>query len=289
MSSESKPSPWIIDADEPSFERDVIERSRELPVVVDFWAPWCGPCRQLGPVLEKLADEYNGKFLLVRANVDSMPNVAGSFNVQSIPAVYALRDAALVDFFVGVKSEAQLRAWIDPLLPSEAETLVAQAGKLPASDAAAAEAAYRRAAELDPNLSSAKIGLAALLLEQGRADEARAIIDELETRGYLEPEAETLKARLHLAASPQSPADLDALRALAADSKNLPAQVALAEALAAAGQYEEALKTALAVVETHNKEFVEPARQLMVDIFRLLGEDSDLTTDYRRRLSTALY
>jgi putative thioredoxin len=289
MSSESKPSPWIIDADEPSFERDVIERSRELPVVVDFWAPWCGPCRLLGPVLEKLADEYNGKFLLVRANVDSMPNVAGSFNVQSIPAVYALRDAALVDFFVGVKSEAQLRAWIDPWLPSEAETLVAQAGKLQASDAAAAEAAYRRAAELDPNMASAGIGLAALLLEQGRADEARAIIDELETRGYLEPEAETLKARLHLAASPQSPADVDALRALAADPKNLPAQVALAEALAAAGQYEEALKTALAVVETHNKEFVEPARQLMVDIFRLLGEDSELTTDYRRRLSTALY
>jgi putative thioredoxin len=210
--------------------------------------------------------------------------------VQSIPAVYALRDAALVDFFVGVKSEAQLRAWIDRLLPSEAEALVAQARKLQASEAAGAEAAYRKAAELDPNLASAKLGLAELLLDQDRAKDALAIVNELEKRGYLEPEAETLKARLHLAASPKAPADLDALRAAAtADPKNLQAKIALAQALAAAGRYEEALQAALAVVETHHKEHVESARQLMVDIFRLLGEDSELTSTYRRRLSTALY
>jgi putative thioredoxin len=290
MTESAVKSAWIIDADEQGFQKQAVERSRELLVVVDFWAAWCQPCRQLGPVLEKLAIDYGGKFLLVKADVEKMQNIAAAFGVQSIPAVYALRDAQIVDYFVGLLSESQGRAWIDRLMPSEAETLVGEARKLESSDPAAAEANYRQAAELDANLASAKIGLANLFLNQNRADEARVILDELEQRGFLEPDAETLKARLHLAGSNQAPAELDALRAAAAAKPDdLHARLALAEALASTGTYEEALQSALSIVETHNKDFVDRARQLMVDIFRLLPDDSPLTTDYRRRLSTALY
>jgi putative thioredoxin len=289
MSNPSHKSPWIADADEATFQQSAVERSRELPVVVDFWAPWCQPCLLLGPVLEKLAAEYDGKFLLVKADVDKLPGIAAGFGVQSIPAVYAMRDGQLLDFFVGIKSEDQLRGWIDRLLPSPAEQIVAEARALAASDPKTAETKYHEASGLDANLASARIGLAELLFEQGRGDETRAILDEMEQRGFLEPEAEKLKAQLHLAVPANATVDLARLRAAASDSKNLTAALALAEGLASQHLYEEALSTALALVQSGKKEFVDPARQLMVDVFRLLPDDSPLVTDYRRRLSTALY
>jgi putative thioredoxin len=290
MTETSNPSPWILDADEKSFQQDVVERSRDTLIVIDFWATWCQPCRMLGPILEKLAREYDGKFLLVKADTEKLPNIATAFGVQSIPAVYALRDGQLLDSFVGLMPEVQLRGWLDRLLPSPAELLVAEARQLEGSDAPAAEAKYAEAGRLDPNLAAAPIGLAGLLLSQGRNDETRALLDALEGRGYLEPEAEKLKAQLHLNAQAETAVDLEALRrTVAADPHDLPAQLALAEALAARGMYEEALETALAVVASGKKECVEPARQLMVDIFRLLPDGSELVTTYRRRLSTALY
>lgn len=290
MSHTADKSPWIVEADEASFQQLAVERSRELLVVVDFWAPWCQPCRLLGPILEKLATEYDGKFLLVKADTEKVPNIAAGFGVQSIPAVFAMRDGQLVDYFVGLLPEGQLRSWIDRQLPSPAEQLVAEARALEATDASAAEAKYAEAARLDANLASARIALAGLVLKQGRRDEARSILDELETRGFLEPEAERLKAELHLATPGDAPQDLEALRAAASsDPPNLAAKLALAEALATQRQFEEALETALTIVQTHKKEFAEPARQLMVDIFRLLHDESPLVTDYRRRLSTALY
>jgi putative thioredoxin len=288
--SPQEKSPWIIDVDDATFQREAVERSRQVLVIVDFWAAWCQPCRLLGPILEKLARDYSGKFVLARAEMEKLPAIAAGFGVEAIPAVYALRDGGLVDFFVGLRDERQLRAWIERLLPSEAESLVAEGRALEATDANAAEAKLKKAAELDPNLASARIGLAGLYLSAGRADESRAIIDELEKRGFLEEEAEKLKAQLHVRAGQHAPADLAALRATAsADPKNFAAALQLARALAAANQYEEALETAIGIVQSGKKEFVDPARELMVDIFRLLPDGSPLATDYRRRLSTALY
>lgn len=290
MSNTTENSAWIVDADEATFQQAAVERSRDVLVVVDFWAPWCQPCRLLGPDLEKLAQDSAGKFLLVKVDIDKSPNIAASFCVQSIPAVYAMRDGQLLDFFVGLRPAEQIRAWIDRMLPTPAEQLVAEARQLEATDPKAAEAKYREAARLDPNLATAEIGLAGLALAQGRTDDARAILDELEKRGFLEPEAEKLKAQLHLACSSGSPADLDAVRSAAsANPKDMAGRLKLAEALAAQSEYEEALQTALAIVESGRKEFVEPARKLMVDVFRLLSDDSPLVTEYRRRLSTALY
>jgi putative thioredoxin len=289
MTDDTKPSPWILEADEKTFQQDVVERSRDVLMLIDFWAPWCQPCQLLGPILEKLARDYDGKFLLVKANTEKMPNIAAAFGVESIPAVFALGEGKLVDFFVGLKREAQLRAWIDRLLPSPAQQLVSEARLLEATDPAAAEAKYLEASQLDANLPSAKIGLAALLLKTGRHDETQTILDELERRGFLEPEAERVKAELHLKASGTGTVDVQPLRqAVAADPKDFAARLALAEALGQQGQYEEALELALAAVSSGKKDFVEPARKLMVDIFHLLPDDSELVTTYRRRLSTAL-
>jgi putative thioredoxin len=283
-------SPWIIEASAETFQIDVVDRSGELPVVVDFWAAWCQPCQMLGPILEKLAVEYDGKFLLVKAETERVPQIAEQFGVQSIPAVYALRDGQLVDMFVGLLPEPQIRAWLDRLLPSPAEMLVVAARALEATNPAAAEEHYREAMLLTPSLPAATIGLAALLLTQDRTDEARALVDQLEARGFLEPEAQRLKSQLALSLHGQSAGSLETCRtAAAAEPDNLELQLKLAESLAAAAQYEEALQVALALVESGRKQFVEPARKVMVDIFHLLPADSELTTNYRRRLSTALY
>ncbi len=290
MHAAENDSPWIIDADDATFQERVVQRSRELPVVVDFWATWCQPCRMLGPMLENLAREYDGKFLLAKVETEKAPGIAAAFGVQSIPAVYGLRDGQLLDFFVGLLPEPQIRSWLERLLPSRAEQLVAEGKTLVSQSPETAEAKFREAAELDANLASARIALAELLLDQQRADEAAGVLAELDKRGYLEPEAEKLKAQLHLAAQATVPRDLEALRkAVLTSPENMQAKLDLAAALAAQRQYADALETALAVVCSGKKEFVEPAREFMVDLFRLLDDQPELVTEYRRRLSTALY
>ena len=284
-----EPSPHILDATSATFEAEVVERSKSVPVVVDVWATWCGPCKMLGPVLEKLAREYGGRFVLVKVDSDRSPEIAASLRVRSIPAVFGVRDGQILDSFAGVQPESFIRQWIDRLLPSKAETLVAEGRSLEASDPEAAAAKFSEALALEPDLSSARVGLARLALAAGRVDEAQAAILELERRGFLEPEAEKLKAELVLKAQAEGASDVDAARAAAeADPRDRALRLRLAEALAAAGRYEEALAIALDLVEVDRKNTGEEARKLMLAVFQLLPEDSDLAFQYRRRLSFAL-
>src|SRR4051812_49270553 len=209
-------TPYIIEATPETFQRDVIERSHEVPVLVDFWAAWCQPCRLLGPVLERLAQEYEGRFVLAKANTERLPEIAASFGVRSIPAVYGLRDGRIVDGFVGVQPEAAIRAFLGRLLPSPAEALVAEARDLEATDPRAAEAKYRQALQLSATEPWTKIGLARLLLKQDRVEEARAILEDLGRRGFLEPEAERLQAELDLRDRARGAGGVEAARAAVA-------------------------------------------------------------------------
>jgi putative thioredoxin len=287
--SETAPPPFVVETTAENFIAEVVERSHLVPVVVDFWAEWCQPCRILGPVLEKLATEYQGRFVLAKADTEKLSDIASGFGVRSIPAVFAIRGGQVVDSFVGVLPEASIRAWLDRIMPTPAELLVMQAKELEPTDLEAARAKYLEAEVLAPKDPSAKIGLARVALGQDCVEEARAMLEQLERRGFLEPEAETLKAQLTLRGKSEAGGDLDSLlKEHEADPRDKSVQLKLAEALASAGRYEEALALALDLVETDRRRTGEPARKLMIAIFQLLPADSSLATDYRRRLSVAL-
>ncbi|HVX61053.1 MAG TPA: tetratricopeptide repeat protein [Pirellulales bacterium] len=283
-------SPWIVETSDASFQQDVIERSSERIVVVDFWAEWCGPCRLLGPLLEQMATESDGQFVLVKAEVEKSQQAAAALGVSSIPAVFALRGGRIVDQFVGVLPEPELRQWLARVQPSPAEQLVAEAAGLEASDPAAAESKLREALALAPRDDTIKIALGRVLLAQDRVEESESLVKELADRGFMEPEAELLEAQLlvhRLAIEAGSVAD--ARDAAAAAPEDRQARWRLARALAGQRQFEAALDQALQLVQIDRHGLGEPARELMVQLFRVLGPDHELTSTYRRKLSSALY
>jgi putative thioredoxin len=291
--SETNPtSVFLIEPTRESFEADVIERSRLVPVVIDFWAPWCDPCLRLGPLLEKLAREYEGKFILAKIDTEREPELAAGFGVRSIPAVFGVRDGKAVDGFLGVQPEAMIRAWLDRLLPTPAEQIAAHARELEATDPKTAEARYNSALSFDPDLAAAHTGLARIALEEGRLEDAQARIFSLERRGYLEPEAEKLKAELTLRIQAQQAGvvSLEKARAALAREPDDPAlKFQLAESLAAAGQYSDALALCLELVERDRKGKIgEQARQTMLAIFQILPPDSELVMENQRQLSFVL-
>src|SRR4051812_9405902 len=162
-----------MDVTDSTFQTAVLERSDTVPVVVDLWAEWCGPCRTLGPIIEKVVAETDGKVALVKVDVDSNPAISQAFRVQSIPAVYALRDGQVVDGFVGAYPEAEVRRFVEGLLPTDAESEVA--ALLSAGD----EVSLRQVLEREPGNEDAIVALAELLVERGDNDEALALLERI--------------------------------------------------------------------------------------------------------------
>jgi len=161
------------DVTDDTFQTEVIERSKEVPVVVDLWAPWCGPCKTLGPIIEKVVDETGGKVVLVKVNVDENPAISQAFGAQSIPLVVGLRDGQPVDGFVGAYPEDEVRRFVERLLPTEEEETLASLV------AAGDEVSLRKALELDPDNEAAVVGLGELLVERGEAEEALSVLSRL--------------------------------------------------------------------------------------------------------------
>ena len=285
-----EPCPWIIEPTKETFDKDVIERSRQTPVIVDFWATWCGPCQELGPTLEKLAQDGQGQFILAKIDVDKQPEIAQWFGVEQIPVVFAIQNGQAVDQFMGVRSEDEIRQWLKQFQPSPLEILLREAIALEATSASEAEAKYREALLLEKDLPVAKIGLTRVLMVQHRDADAQALIAEMETRGYLEPEAQPIKAELELRAAAMETGGVGAARAaVAANPENLDLQIQLADALAASHAYPEALDLCLDLVIKHKATMGEKAKSTMVQIFQALGPASELAQQYRRKLSTAYY
>ncbi len=283
-------SPWIMNTSTEKFEADVVERSKQIPVVVDFWAPWCGPCRQLAPLLESRAEKSDGKFVLVKVNIDEAQELASAVGVQSIPLVVAFRDGQAVNQFMGVLSEEQLDEWFGTFIPSAAQDLVAEAESIESEDPKGAEVKYREALQTEPDDASIKIQLARCLVSQGQNDESLQIITELETRGFLEPEAERIKSQLELqAAAAESGGVTEARSASEANPDDLSLQLKLADALAVSGQNEEAMDICLRIVQQDKTGVGVEAKETMVKMFDVLGKESELVSTYRRKLATALY
>jgi putative thioredoxin len=282
------PGPHVFDVTEADFEARVLERSRQVPVVVDFWAPWCGPCRTLGPLLDRLAAEHGGAFEVAKVNIDENPGLAAAFRVQSIPMVIGLRDRQLAGHFVGAQPEAAVRDFLARLLPTAAEQAAGHGTTLLAAGRTAeAEAAFRDVLTDDPRNEAALLGLATILAGRDELDEALALLDRV-APGPQRQAADRLAAAIRIRQS--GAGDIEGLRAtLAERPDDLEARLALAQALAAAGLYEEALQHYLAIVQRDRGFRDDAARKAMIDIFDLLGPDSDLTDRFRSELAKALF
>ena len=285
----AKASEWVIDVGDADFESAVVARSVETPVVVDFWAPWCAPCRVLGPVLERLAAEHEGEFILAKVNVDEAPATAARHRIQGIPAVKGFRDGVVVAEFTGLQPEDVLRRLLAAVLPTEADRL-AQAGAraVDAGDTTAAETAYRDALERDPRHARALVELARLLGDRGETAAALDLLDRILPSAPLVDEAQRLAAALRTGAD--GAGDERALRArLAADPADLEARLDLGRLLAASGAYENALTELLEAVRRDPHFDDDAGRKAMVDVFTLLGNDHPLTDRFRGELAKALY
>lgn len=283
-------SAWVLEVAEADFERDVIERSRERPVVVDFWAPWCGPCRMLGPVLEKLTAERNGEVILAKINIDEAQQLAAQFGVEAIPTVKAFRDGRPVLEFMGLLPEDQLRAFFDRISPNEADRLAQQAKSLEDDKPAEAEALYRRALERQRDHTAALLGLVRVLIHRGKDEEAADLVSRVIAEGAEKEEAERLEAVLFLRQQARELGDEPSLRRTLAD-KPESAQVhfELGCVLAAAGKYVEALEQLLAAAERDRKLAEARVKKIMVKIFHIVGVRSPMADEYRDKLVRLLY
>jgi putative thioredoxin len=259
-------SDLVFDVTEATFEAEVLERSRTVPVLVDFWADWCAPCHALSPILERAVEDRAGEVVLARVDVDQNQRLAMAFQVQGIPAVKAFVGGQLVDEFVGAQPAQVVERFVEALLPSEADRAAAAAAELDPEQAAAR---WREVLEQDPDNLSARAGLADLALRDGRPAEAIELLRPVEH----DPEVVVLLASARLANEATDPGS----------------RFAGAAAKATDGQADAALAELVAAVREGPGETRDRARELMLDVFRLLGDDHPLTARYRRDLTRALF
>jgi putative thioredoxin len=275
-----------------TFEQDVIAASTLAPVLVDFWAPWCGPCKTLGPMLERLEAEGAGKWKLMKVNVDENPELAQHFQVRSIPHVVAFADGRAVDQFIGVLSEGQLREFIDKLVPdgAEAERRAAHAA-YEAGDTDLAIGHIKATLALDPGYDDARLDLIEWLLAAGRTDEARAedkLLSPKTTQG-IDARYNALKTELDAADAAASLPPADALiDAVSANPDDLEARFALANRLIAGRDYNGALEHLFAIV-TRDRSFMDDVgRKTMLSVFGLAAHQPEIVSQWRRKLSAAI-
>jgi len=272
----------ILDVSQTTFQTEVIEQSAHQPVVVDFWAPWCGPCRTLGPTLERLTSEAGGAFRLARLNVDDSPEIAMRYDVQGIPAVKAFRDGRVVAEFVGAQPEPAVRQFLKQVTPDESDQILARAGAmLAAHHWPEAEDGYRQVLAGNPASGPAALGLLKALLAQGKGADAERLLASF-PNGREAGDAERLRplAR-YLVEAERGPA--------CSDADNLDAEYCRAGKRIASGDLQGTMDAILTVLRRDKRFRQGEARTVMLGIFEVLGDQDPLTREYRSKLASVLF
>lgn len=281
-------TPHVFDATTAGFEEDVLRRSLEVPVLVDFWAEWCGPCKTLGPILEKLAGEFHGAFLLAKVDTEKEPQIAGAFQIRSIPTVFLVKDGQIVDGFQGALAEGQVRQFLQHhgIAPAEpADEAPAEAAPL---DPQAEVARLREAVAAEPDKDELRLDLALALLQTGAPAEAERLLDALPANLATDDRAVKARARLGFAAllaDAPPPAALEA--AIAADPGDLRARHLLGVHRIVGNDPEGGLEQFLEMLQRDRSFEDGLPRRALIDAFRIV-EDAELVGRYRRRMASLL-
>ena len=281
---------FAYDVDASNFQEIVLEGSRRTPVVMDFWAEWCGPCKVLKPILEKLAEEYQGKFILAKINADHNQDLAAQFGVRGIPSVKAVFNGELLEEFSGAIPEAEVRAFLARIIPSPAEELRAAASLARAEgDSAKALQLLAEASGLDAGNEAVRLDAADILLSLDQLEEAGRLLDSLSAVTRMEDRAQQLIAKLSFAMDGRRGGDEAGLRErIAADPDDMEPRMQLANLLVAAGRHAEGLDALLEIVRRDRYWNDDAARKTILAVFNMLGGQGELVATYRRKLASAL-
>lgn len=284
-------SPYISDVTLDTFDSRVLAKSREVPVLVDFWAAWCGPCQMLMPRLAKLADDYAGRFFLAKVDTDAEQALANRYGVRSLPTVKLFKDGEAIDEFMGVQPDATIRALLDRHIPRPSDkTAAAALAAYKAGDAEAALVQLRRVVDEDPANDRVKLQLAGILFDLGRLDEGETVMKGVSAKSLADPETAAAMAKLEFARVAAGAPPLSELtRTVATQPDRVEARYQLAARQVLNQDYEAAMEQLLEIVRRDRRFGADAGRKGLLTVFNLLGGKGDAVKRYRQLLSLAMH